>query len=354
MKAIITLFLISIVITQLQAQSSKVEKLLTKGTWLIEEENEMIIPDEDLFKIVFKKDKTVEVSKFGSDEKSRGAWELGSDNKSLKCSMENYTMLEVEISAINAKSLKMMREGVISVFKNVSKNYKLPKKEYSKTLLGTWLLSNRDGINTEDLGELIQFNSDGTSFSNFKEVNAKWYSKKDFLIINFGFTEIVKYDISADGKKLIIQNQYANLELVKTDKKLIIDKNKFYDIKKDEIIEFGSYFTNDESPPFDEHMPKVDVNYNYKMSDFIGSWKVISIDESLMFERDLALILDSNGNYKVVENGIEERTGKWEMNDNKIMLYGKDQLETVYNASFSNDLLQLSDYNGILSLKRTQ
>ena len=47
MKAIITLFLISIVITQLQAQSSKVEKLLTKGTWLIEEENEMIIPDED-------------------------------------------------------------------------------------------------------------------------------------------------------------------------------------------------------------------------------------------------------------------------------------------------------------------
>jgi hypothetical protein len=73
-----------------------------------------------------------------------------------------------------------------------------------------------------------------------------------------------------------------------------------------------------------------------------------------MFERDLALILDSNGNYKVVENEIEERSGKWEMNDNKIMLYGKDQIETVYNASFSNDLLQLSDYNGILSLKRTQ
>ena len=184
MKAIITLFLISIVITQLQAQSSKVEKLLTKGTWLIEEENEMIIPDEDLFKIVFKKDKTVEVSKIGSDEKGRGAWELGSDNKSLKCSMENYSIMDVEISAINAKNLKMMREGVISTFKNVSKNYKLPKKEYSKTLIGTWLLSKRDGMNIEDLGELIQFNSDGTSFSNFKEVNAKWYSKKDFLIIN--------------------------------------------------------------------------------------------------------------------------------------------------------------------------
>jgi hypothetical protein len=346
--------LISIVITQLQAQSSKVEKILTKGTWLIEEENEMIIPDEDLFKIVFKKDKTVEVSKFGSDEKSRGAWELGIDNKSLKCSMENYSIMDVEISAINAKNLKMMREGVISTFKNVSKNYKLPKKEYSKTLIGTWLLSKRDGMNIEDLGELIQFNSDGTSFSNFKEVNAKWYSKKDFLIIDFGFTEIVKYDITPDGKKLIIQNQYANLELVKTDKKLIIEKNSFDGKKTDEKIEFGSYFINNEWPPFDEHMPKADVNNNYKMSDFIGSWKVISIDESPMFERDLALILDSNGNYKVVENGIEERAGKWEMNDNKMMLYGKDQLETVYNASFSNDLLQLSDYNGILSLKRNQ
>jgi hypothetical protein len=219
MKKVFFLLLLLIFCFQLNAQVSKIDKLLTTRSWVFKKDAGKLLNDYELRIITFTNDGRLSVTRLENGEKTSGNWKLDKDAKTLIITldkMEEAPSLIFEISAIDSKAMTLLKDGEVSEAVNVPNNYKLPKKERSKKLVGAWLISKRNGENVEHLKEMIQFNADGTAIANNQTEIAKWNTRKDVLTLDSGLSETLGFEVSKDKKKLTLNAKGLIIELTKT------------------------------------------------------------------------------------------------------------------------------------------
>ena len=220
MKNVIFPFLLLIFCFQLNAQVSNTEKLITNRSWFFKKDAGKLLNNHELSIISFTKDGRLTVTRLESGEKTSGNWKLDNDGKTLTFNLDKKQSLYYEISAIDSKAMTLLRDGEISEAVNVPNNYKLPKKERSKKLVGAWLISKRNGENVEHLKEMIQFNADGTAIASNQTEVAKWDTREDVLTLDTGLTETLGFEVSKDKKKLTLKAKGVIVELIKTNQKV--------------------------------------------------------------------------------------------------------------------------------------
>lgn len=329
MKNVIIPIFCLIYCLQLNAQVSKIEKLLTRRSWVVVKENGNFLNDYELRKISFIKDGSLSLIRFENGEKTGGKWRLDKDAKSLSIDlekMEEEPSLIFEISAINSKAMTLSKDGAISEAVNVPNNYILPKKERSKKLVGTWIISKRNGENVEALNEIFQFNADGTAIANTRTEIAKWETRKNVLTLNSGLIETLGFEVSKNKKKLTLNGRNLIIELSKTNQ--VVSPMKM----EETPIELG----------VNDHIENSKV---YEKSEITGNWKIKKIDSEDIIERSLLLKLNQGGRFSVFENDTEVRKGEWELIENVLKLTDEDNQITNYTTfQLENGDLKLTDY----------
>jgi hypothetical protein len=338
MKNLFFLLLLLIFHVHLNAQVSKTEKLLTRRSWVVEKDNGKLLSDYELSKISFVKDGSLSLIRFENGEKTSGKWRLDKDDKTLIINldkMEEEPSLIFEISAIASKAMTLLKDGKISDAVNVPNNYKLPKKERSKKLVGTWLISKRNGENAEHLNEMIQFNADGTAIANNQTEIAKWSTRKNVLTLNSGLIETLGFEVSKDKKKLTLNARGLIIELTKTNQ--VVTPMKM----------------EEKDAPIEDVNTDIENSKVFEKSEIIGNWNIKNIDSENVQERKLVLKLNTDGTFSVFENEKEDRKGKWELVGNMLKLTDVDNELTNYTTfQLENGDLKLIDYYSELIMEK--
>jgi hypothetical protein len=330
MKNVFFLLLLLIFHVHLNAQVSKTEKLLTTRSWVVEKDNGKFLNDYELRKISFVKDGSLSLIRFENGEKTSGKWRLDKDDKTVIINLdkiEEEPSLIFEISSIDQKAMTLLKDGEISEAVNVPNNYKLPKKERSKKLVGAWLISKRNGENVEHLNEMIQFNADGTAISNNHTEIAKWATRKNVLTFNSGLIETLGFEVSKDNKKLTLNARGLIIELTKTNQ--VVTPMKM----------------EEKDAPIEDVNTDIKNSKVFEKSEIIGNWNIKNIDSENVQERKLVLKLNTEGTFSVFENEKEDRKGKWELVGNMLKLTDVDNQITNYTTfQLENGDLKLTDY----------
>lgn len=334
MKNIFFPLLLLIFCFKLSAQVSKTDKLLTTRSWVFKKDAGKFLNDHELRIITFTKDGRLTATRLENGEKTSGNWKLDKDAKTLIFNLDKSSSLYYEISAIDSKAMTLLKDGEISEAVNVPNNYKLPKKERTKKLIGAWLISKKNGENVEALNEMIQFNADGTAIANNQTETATWETRKDVLTLNTILTETLGFEISKDKKKLTLNSRGLVIELIKTNQ--VVSPMKMEELP----IE----------PNVNEHIKNSKV---FEKSEIIGNWNIKNIDSENVQERKLVLKLNIDGIFSVFENEKEERKGKWELIGNMLKLTDVDNQVTNYTTfQLENGNLKLFDYYSELIMEK--
>lgn len=335
MKYVLFLLLFLIYCFQLNAQVSKTEKLLTTRSWLFKKDAGKLLNDDELGIISFAKDGSLSVTKLENGKKTSGNWKLDKDGETLSFNLEKRSSLYYEISSIDSKAMTLSKDGEISEAVNVPNNYKIPKKERSKKLVGAWLISKKNGENVEHLNEMIQFNADGTAIANNLTEIARWETRKDVLTLNTTLIETLGFDVSKDKKKLTLNFRGLIIELTKTNQKVT------------------HKVLNEEDTPIEDVHADIKDSKVFEKSEIIGNWNIKNIDSENVQERKLVLKLNADGTFSVFENEKEERKGKWELNRNVLELTDVDNQITHYTTfQLENGNLKLLDYYSELIMEK--
>lgn len=318
---------------QAAAQVSKTEKLLCKRSWVVEKESGKLLSDFDLRKISLKKDGSLTLIRLQDANRKNGSWKLDNDSKILTVNLEGRSSLVFEINKINSKAMTLTKDGEISEAVNVPDDYVLPPKEYSKKLVGSWIVTKRNGEDVEFENRLIKFNADGTSIAHNQSEAAAWETKKNVLVFYTDITQNFEYEVSKDKKKLTLKTKNMILELSKTDK--IVSPGK----KEPE-----------EEPTENKQL---EGNMVIEKIEISGSWKIKNIDGEVISDRKIELKLNGDGNFYVIENEQEARRGKWELFGNSLKLNDVENMLTTYTTlQLENGDLKLSDYYSVLILEK--
>ena len=321
-------FFLLFFVVQLNAQLSKTEKILTNGTWLIFRENDKYLNDNNLAKVIFKKDKSAEIIKLQKAKTTNGSWELSKDQKKLILGKKNYPGQEFKILSVDAQKLILSKDGSLTEFKKIPANYELPKNEYPTKIVGSWKIQIQNGQDVSKEEKYLQFDSEGNAIASFMVEKAKWWTRGEFLYLDPGNQAVFKFSISKDENKLTFINENEKNELVRSDKK----------ISSLEPVQNPSDINSDEN------------NIVLSKENLIGIWEIEQSNEDLL----LNIVFAEDGSYTELKNGAVMRNGQWEISSNLLLLIDAENNNTNYLISpLQKGSIKLSSEKKEMILKKS-
>jgi hypothetical protein len=340
----ITLLLFLLFIQQIGiAQKSKNSKFLTKGIWELHTVDGEAAKARDLISLQFNKNGILSITELSDNKQYEGKWNLIDDGKKFGLNLEIDGPFYVDIISISKKSMTLDRDGSIAIFSN-SKSPKTKAKAsgQEKKLVGSWIINTIDNKNVESGNDILQFNADGTAWSNKFNYEAKWEIKDNKLITKSKYKEeIVAFKISKDKKTLTIIDRNTEIILVKTNEKL----------KKPVPLDNHEDDSDLEIPIDDE--TETEIVENISQNDLYGKWKVIALDNDTVEERTLVFELGDDMQFRVKEDDSLTRNGSWELKKGRLFLKDSNKNNNDYVVKFlGNGQLELTDYYGKISLQK--
>jgi hypothetical protein len=270
---------------------------------------------------------------------------MSDDGKIVNVTLD-FEELPLAIVTLDKSAMKLDREGSIAEFakvgpapkaKKATKPAKNKLKGIAKDVVGTWQMSIDVETDVEMPKALVQFNADGTAWTNSNDKAATWRVSDDGkqLILNSDMEEVSDFSISTDKKTMTIKDRGMTITLIRVKEKLSKPEPK-----KEEPWTEPSYPI--EEPIIEEPLPANATAA--KEADIAGTWKVVAIDSDLLEGRTLIFNIKADKSFEITEDGTVERSGKWEFRDNR--LYLKDAA-----GSSNNDFSAFKDAEGHLLLK---
>jgi hypothetical protein len=323
MKQILAVIFILLISANIgSAQKSKNKKMLL-GSWEMSAIEGKKVDKNDIIELHFKKDATLEIIEKG--EKNISKWSLSNDGKSIIIddADKNFT---IKIDKIDKSCIHLDNDGDVAEFVRIKSKPVVKLKGLTNDLVGTWKEVNKSVM-------MLKFNADGTAFNSLKSETAQW-------------------KVSADGKQLLInvndQEEAIDIDMAK-------DKKSFKMTVNGDIFTFvrsNEKFTQAKTEEVSVISIEEDKS-NLKESEIIGNWKVTEIDKEILEGRSLMIELNSDKTFKVTENSVEERSGKWEFRGGRLYLIDIQSNNTDYSVEKDPEgSLFLKDYYGILKLKK--
>lgn len=356
----ITLLLFLLFIQQIGiAQKSKNSKFLTKGIWELHTVDGEAAKARDLISLQFNKNGILSITELRDDKQNNGKWNLIDDGKKFRLNLEIDGPFYVDIIAISKKSMTLDRAGSIAIFSN-SKSPKTKAKTsgQGKKLVGSWIINTIDNKNVEADNDILQFNADGTVWSNKFNYEAKWEIKDNKLITKSKYKEeIVAFKISKDKKTLTIIERNSEIILVRTNEKLKkpLPSDKHQDDSDLEIFIDDETETETEivdNFPIDDET-ETEIVETISQNDLYGKWKVIALDNDTVEERTLVFELGDDMQFRVKEDDSLTRNGSWELKKGRLFLKDSNKNKNDYIVKFlGKGQLELTDYYGKISLKK--
>jgi len=325
------------------------------GSWKISKVDSKEASGSDAEMILaFKKDGTLDAISGNDIKTESGKWKMGEDGTSVSVILEGDE-LPLKIVSLDKNTMKLDREGSIAEFTKVgaapkqAKPAKVKLKGPAKDIVGTWQASIGGENNAGLPKQLVQFNADGTAWTQNESNIATWRVSDDGkqLIVVSKNEEKSDFSMSADKKTLTINNKRMVVTLIRVKEKLSKPEPQ-----KEEPWTEPSYPAKKPESHVTEPMP--DGITDVKESELIGTWKVISIDSDILEDRTLVFNIRADKSFEITDNGSVERSGKWELKNNRLSI--KDASENANNdfsvGKNNEGQLLMKDHYGTFLLKK--